>query len=240
MNKTLTKTIFRKIKNASLRHDLLRSEDIIGVGMSGGKDSLVLLDFLCSIQKYTPLNFTLKPIHIDLGFGNDLTSLHEFCAARSLELWVQSTNIGAVVFEYREEKHPCSLCSNMRRGALNRAAKELGCNRVALGHHRDDVVNTLLMSILFEKQFHVFKPLTYLDRIDLTKIEPMIYVSEEEIVRYTEENAFQIVKNRCPADGKTKRTEVKHLLQQITAVYPQFADNLVGSLENVDINSLWI
>lgn len=234
------KYIFKKIRDANLKYNLIETGDIVAVGMSGGKDSLTLLYFLTLLQKYTPLEFQLKPIYIDLGFDNDITPLEKFCEELTLPLLVETTNIGKIVFEMRKESNPCSLCANLRRGALNRIAKLNGCNKVALGHHLDDVVVTLFMSMLYESRYHLFKPKTYLDRIDITAIRPLIYVEEKEIKLICEQLGFAPVENRCPANGKTKRHEIKDLVEMIEQKFPGAKAKILASIENVDKDSLWI
>jgi len=238
--KKLDKRIFGKIRKANLKYKLIENGDRVAVGVSGGKDSMALLYYLKLLKKYTPLDFDILPIYLDLGWNNRLDSLQEFCRRLELPLIIKSTNIGTIVFEARKEKSPCSLCSNLRRGALNRAAKEANCNKVALGHHMDDVVDTLLMSILYEGRYHVFKPKTYLDRTDLYVIRPLIYVSEREIMQFIAENHVEPVKNLCPADGVTKRSEIKAMVSKLKLLYPDIAEKFVSSLEKVDAGSFWL
>jgi len=239
MSEKLRKRIFRKIRNANLKYNLIESGDRVAVGMSGGKDSLILLYFLNLLRKYTPLDFSIFPIYLDLGFNNDIASLYNICRHINLELITETTNIGYVVFQARQESNPCSLCSNLRRGALHRCAKAQGCNKVALGHHLDDAVQTLLMSILFEGRYHLFKPRTYLDRVDITLIRPMIYVEETEIRSMLASLEIDPVKNLCPADGFTKREDVKELLHDIQQRFPHAKQNFLASIENVDQTSFW-
>ncbi|MBO8158389.1 MAG: tRNA 2-thiocytidine(32) synthetase TtcA [Thermosyntropha sp.] len=234
------KHIFRKIRDANLKYNLIEDGDIVATGMSGGKDSLALLYFLNLLKKYTPLNFELKPIYIDLGFNNDFEPLDKFCNKLSLPLIIEPTNIGKIVFEMRKEKSPCSLCANLRRGALNRVAKNNDCNKVALGHHLDDVVITMFMSMLYEGRYNVFKPKTYLDRMDITVIRPMIYVKEKDIELITRELNFSPVKNMCPVNGKTKRHEIKELLETIERLHPGAKQRFLDSIENINPESFWI
>ncbi|HRW12267.1 MAG TPA: tRNA 2-thiocytidine biosynthesis TtcA family protein [Syntrophomonas sp.] len=239
MNKTLNKKIFRDVRRANLKYKMVETGDRIAVGLSGGKDSTALLYFLSMLQQYTPLDFTLVPIYLDLGFDNDDSPLQQVCADLQLPLLVEKTNIGTIVFDIRQEKNPCSLCSNLRRGALNRVAKRNNCNKVALGHHADDAVDTLLMSMIFEGRYHLFKPVTYLDRIDITVIRPMILVSEQDIKRFCSSIAFLPVENRCPADGLTKREEIKTILADIESRCPGARQRILTSIANVDANSFW-
>ena len=198
-----------------------------------------MLYFLTLLQKYTPLQFKLIPIYVDLGWGNDPSIIQNFCLEMGLDLHIEPTNIGQIVFDIRQESNPCSLCANLRRGALNSCAKRLGCNKVALGHHLDDVADTLFLSILYEQRFHVFKPCTYLDRIDITVIRPLIYVAEKDIISCAEEYELPVMENRCPADGTTRRNEINQLLNSIEQQHPGLRRKIVRSLENTHADSLW-
>ncbi len=239
MENRRTKLLFKQLRNANLTYNLIEDNDRIGVGISGGKDSLVMLYLLKLLQKYTPLNFTLCPILLDLGWNIDTDSIQEFCQTQDSTLHIERTNIGAVVFHYRQEKNPCALCSHLRRGALNRTAKTLGCNKLALGHHADDVVTTLLISMLFEGHYNVFKPKTYLDRIGLTVIRPMIYISERDIELLSKSLSIPVIEKSCPADGNTKRDEVNNLVNEIEQKFPGARQKMVHSIENVNWESFW-
>lgn len=239
MNKGLNKRIFRDVRRANLKYHMVEDGDQIAVGLSGGKDSTALLYFLCMLQKYTPLNFTLLPIYLDLGLGTDTSGMKDLCDSLGLPLLIEKTNISYVVFEARQEKNPCSLCSNLRRGALNRVAKDQQCNKVALGHHADDAVDTLFMSLIFEGRYHLFKPVTYLDRIDITVIRPLIYVAEQDIKNFITAIDFKAVKNPCPADGYTMRDEIKELITDIDTRYPGARRRMLTSIENADPDSFW-
>jgi tRNA(Ile)-lysidine synthase TilS/MesJ len=239
MGKNLNKYIFKQVRNACLDYGLIENGDRIAVGASGGKDSVTLLYFLHLLQKYTPLKFSIIPIYLDLGWDNDISGLQGLCESLELSLVVESTNIGYVVFEARNESNPCSLCSNLRRGALNRKAKSLGCNKVALGHQLDDAVNTLLISMIFEGRFHVFKPLTYLDRIDITVIRPLVYVEEKDIRSFCAALPYTLVKNKCPADGYTKRTEIEEIVRDIESRYPGARKRLFSALTKAEKESFW-
>ena len=239
MGKNLNKHIFKQVRNACLNYGLIENGDRIAVGASGGKDSVTLLCFLDLLKKYTPLKFDIIPIYLDLGWDNDLTGLQELCTSLGLSLVVEPTNIGYVVFEARHESNPCSLCSNLRRGALNRKAKSLNCNKVALGHQLDDAVNTLLMSMIFEGRFHVFKPLTYLDRMDITVIRPLVYVEEKDIRAFCASVPYPLVKNKCPADGYTSRTKVGDIVREVEAKYPGARKRIFSALTKAEPGSFW-
>lgn len=239
MSKRKTKLIFGQVRDANLRYKFIENGDRVAVGMSGGKDSLTLLYFLDLLRKYTPLMFDLVPIYIDLGWGNEVEPLRDFCSQFNLELIHEKTNIGEVVYHAKAERHPCSLCANLRRGALNRISKEHKCQKVALGHHLDDAVHTLIMSILFEGRYQVFTPKTWLDRTELTVIRPLIYVEERDIEMFVNSMGFPVVKNRCPADGTTKRTEVASLMEMFEQQFPGARRKFISAMENVGPNAFW-
>ncbi len=239
MSKRLEKKIFRNIRDANLKYRLLENGDRVAIGMSGGKDSLTLLYFLLLLYRYTPLDFSVFPVYLDLGWENDIEVMLAFCEELGTPLTIEKTNIGRIVFDNRQEKNPCSLCANLRRGALNRVGKGLNCNKVALGHHLDDVVNTMFLSMLFEGRFKVFKPSTYLDRMDITIIRPLVYVEEADIIRFIEAKGLALAPNRCPADGVGKRAEVEELLNLIESHFPGARKKFLASIENIDRESFW-
>ncbi|MEN6389556.1 MAG: ATP-binding protein [Syntrophomonas sp.] len=240
MGKRLNKLIFRKVRDANLKYHLVEDGDRIAAAMSGGKDSLTMLYFLDLLRRFTPLKFDIVPVYIDLGWQNETAPLFDFCQQLGYNLVTEYTNIGRVVFDLRQEKNPCALCSNLRRGCMSRVARAHRCNKVALGHHLDDVVHTLFMSILYESRYKVFKPSTYLDRSDITLIRPLIYVKESEIINFVDSMGLKPVFNRCPADGSSKRSEVQQTLDLIEQRHPGARQSFLSALENVDRESLWV
>ena len=211
----LNKPILAKMRRASREYGLIENGDHIAVGLSGGKDSTMMLYALSILQKTIPVDFSLSAITLDVGWNNDYSALSDFCQSIGVPFSIQTTDIGHIVFEIRQEKNPCSLCAKMRRGALHTMAKELGCNKFALGHHLDDALETFLMSLTFEGRLHTFAPKAYLSRADLTVIRPMIYVMERDIIHFSNYLELPIVKNNCPADGFTSRQDMKDLLAQL-------------------------
>lgn len=194
-------------------YQMIEEGDRIAVGVSGGKDSLALALALKNLQIFYPKHFELVAITVSLGFpGTDFKPLEAFFEAKGIEYHVVGTTIGQVVFDERKEENPCSLCSKMRKGALNDAAKALGCNKVALGHNMEDVVESFLMSLLHEGRIHTFSPVTHWDRMDLYAIRPLIYVHEQDLVYFANKNELPIVKNPCPANGNTAREVAKQQL----------------------------
>lgn len=197
-------------------YQMIDDNDVIGIGVSGGKDSVVMALVLKGLQRFYPKPFTLKAFTIDLGFdGFDPEPLTRLFRQMDIPYEIVPTDIAKIVFSEREEQNPCSLCSKMRKGALNDAAKAMGCNKIALGHHTEDVVETFYMSLLYEGRLHCFSPVTNWDRMGLVAIRPMIYTHEADIISYAKAEALPIVKNPCPADTDSKRQEMKELIKQL-------------------------
>lgn len=239
MGKRLNKLIFRKVRDANLKYRLVENGDRVAAAMSGGKDSLTMLYFLDLLRRFTPLQFDIVPVYIDLGWQNDTAPLFDFCRQLGLEMVTEHANIGRVVFDLRQENNPCALCSNLRRGCMSRVARTRRCNKIALGHHLDDVVHTLFMSILYESRYKVFKPSTYLDRTGITLIRPLIYVKESQIVNFVDSMGLKPVYNRCPADGSSKRSKVQQTLDLIEDRHPGARQSFLSALENIDRESFW-
>lgn len=209
------------VRRAVDDYHMIEEGDKIAIGISGGKDSLTLLHAMRGLQRFYPKSFELCAITIDLGFNNlDLSKIIKMCEELNVEYKIVKTDIGNIVFEQRKETNPCSLCAKMRKGALNDAIKEMGCNKVAYAHHKDDVVETMLLSLLYEGRFHTFSPVTYLDRTKITVIRPLIYVDEADVIGFVNKNHLPVVKSPCPADGHTKREYAGNLLQTLNHENP--------------------
>ncbi len=194
-------------------YNMIREGDRIAVGVSGGKDSLALLCALHGLSRFYPKKFEIVPINLRMGFPNETDAVsRELCKKLGLELKSFDSDIYSVVFEVRKEKSPCSLCANMRRGALHSAAKELGCNKLALGHHFDDAVETIMMNLFIEGRFDCFRPVTYLSRSDMTILRPLLYCPEKEVSHFVRKCNIVPVPKHCPADGNTKREDTKNQL----------------------------
>ena len=234
-----SRILFRQVKAANLRYKMVQTGDRIGVGISGGKDSLILLHALKLLQDYSPLKFELFPITIDLGWGDEWGMVSEYCAALGLPHKIVQTQIGPLVFEERREANPCALCANLRSGSLNRTATLLGCNKVALGHHLDDAVVTLIMSMMFEGQYRTFTPVTYLSRMNLSLIRPLVYVEEKLIAKMASSLNLPVKTSRCPVTGSTNRENVKAFLNDLESRYPYSKRRMLKAMENVDANSFW-
>lgn len=204
------------VRRAVDQYHMIEDGDVIAVGVSGGKDSLALLATLANLRRFYPKKFELKAITLEMGYTEmDFTPVADFCKQLNVEYITRQTDIKTIVFDIRQEENPCSLCAKMRRGALNDTAKQHGCNKVALGHHYDDVIETVMMSLLYEGRFNCFLPMTYLNRRDITVIRPMIYAPESYIKSLTRRLELPIVHNPCPVDGNTKREEIKQLIRTL-------------------------
>ena len=211
-----TQQMLSYLRKGITKYKMIKDGDKIAVGVSGGKDSITLLKLLAEYKRFAPEKFDLIAIAVDLNFADnktDFTPVQKLCDELFVPFFIEKTDIGQIVFDVRKETNPCALCSNMRKGALNSLAKEKGCNKVALGHHRDDAIDTLMLSLLYEGRLSTFAPKSYLDKIDLTLIRPMILIKEMNIISYAK--TLPVVKSCCPANKMTKREYVKDLLKTI-------------------------
>lgn len=220
------------VRRAVDDYGMIHEGDRIAVGVSGGKDSLTLLAALVSLQRFYPLKYDIVPISLKMGFPEeDTEAVTGFCKALGLQPILVPTDIYEVVFETRNEKSPCSLCANLRRGILCSTAKSLGCDVLALGHHFDDAVETMIMNLFVEGRFGCFSPVTELSRMQVKVIRPLLYVQESEIKRFVRAAELDIVPKRCPADGNTKREEAKRFLAELERKDPGIKKRLFGALE---------
>ena len=218
-------------------YEMIREGDKIAVGVSAGKDSLTLLCALAALRRFYPKKFELCAITVDMGFeGADFSAIRALCDKLEVPYTVVPTEISKIIFDVRKEKNPCSLCAKMRRGALHTAAKELGCNTVALGHHFDDVVETFMLNLFFEGRLGCFQPVTYLSRMDIRLIRPMIYMPEKD-VRYFAKNAeLPVMSSPCPADGNTQREEMKQLLAKLDRENKGLRYRIFGAIQRSKID----
>lgn len=208
--------LYSKVRQAIDDYHMIEEGDTVAIGISGGKDSLALLYALAGLRNFYPMKFQLKAITVSLGYQEmDFTKIKALCEQLQVPYDVLDTEIADIVFHQRQEVHPCSLCAKLRKGALNKKALELGCNKVAYAHHMDDVVETLFMSMMYESRMRVFRPVTHLDKTGLTVIRPCIYLKESEIIGFRNKMLLPVVKNQCPVDGHTKREYVKTLLSSM-------------------------
>lgn len=217
-------------------YELIQEGDHIAVGISGGKDSLTLLYGLHGLKRFYPKPFTLSAVTVDLGYSEcDFSPVAELCKELSVPYQIVQTDIAHILFEERKESNPCSLCAKMRKGALNKAVKEMGCNKVAYAHHKDDIIETMLLSMLFEGRFYSFSPRTYLDRMDLTVIRPMMFVDESDVVGFQNKYDLPVVKSRCPIDGYTKRQYAKELVRQLNKEHHGVKQRMFTAILNGNI-----
>ncbi|NLL79997.1 MAG: tRNA 2-thiocytidine(32) synthetase TtcA [Clostridiales bacterium] len=214
-------------------YQMIQEGDKIAVGISGGKDSLTLLYALHGLKRFYPKRFEIHAVTVDLGFDNlNLEKIIALCEELKIPYTIIKTDIAQIVFEDRKESNPCSLCAKMRKGALNQAIKEQGCNKVAYAHHKDDVVETMLLSLIYEGRFHTFSPVTYLDRMELTVIRPLLYMNEMDVIGFVKQNQVPVVKSPCPADGNTKREYVHKLLKQLIQENPGVKERMFTAIQN--------
>lgn len=219
------------VRRAVEDYRMIEEGDRIAVGVSGGKDSICLLVALRHLQRFYPKHFELEAITVSLGLpGASYDDIQALCDTLGVPYTVVHTDIGQIIFEERKEKNPCSLCAKMRKGALNDQAERLGCNKIALGHNKDDVVETFFMSLFYEGRMNCFSPISFLDRKKLWSIRPLIYVPEWECRSFVNQSGIQIVKNPCLADGNTKRQETKELLAELSQTYDNLQEKVFGAI----------
>ena len=215
---------------------MIKENDSIAVGISGGKDSLTLLYALHGLKRFYPNHFELSAITVDLGYEQcDFTPIKELCREMEIPYHIVKTDIAQILFEERKEKNPCSLCAKMRKGALNQAVKEIGCNKIAYAHHKDDIIETMILSLFFEGRFYSFSPKTYLDRMDLTVIRPIMFVDEADVIGFKNKYNLPVVKSACPVDGYTKRQYAKDLLADLNRQYPGIKQRMFTAILNGNI-----
>ena len=212
-------------------YNMVRDGDRIAVGVSGGKDSLVLLQLLAGLRSYLGKDFSLVAVTIDMGLGMDYSGVAELCRRLDVPYTIIDTEIAPIIFDYRKEKNPCSMCAKMRRGALNQAILDLGCNKLALGHHYDDAVETFMMNLIYEGRIGCFQPVTDLDRTGIIQIRPMLYIHEKTVDNFASRMALPVVENRCPVDKTTKREEIKQLIFSLSATYPDLKERIFGAMQ---------
>lgn len=228
--------LYSYVRRAVDDYNMIDDGDRIAIGISGGKDSLALLYALEGLRHFYPKSFEIIAVTVDLGFNNlDLSAVQSLCDKLGVRYHIVKTDIARIVFDEREEKSPCSLCAKMRKGAINEAIKELGCNKVAYAHHRDDVVETMLLSLMYEGRFHCFAPVTYLDRMQVTVIRPLIYVHESDVIGFVRKYDVPVVKSPCPADGNTKREYAHNLLKELIKDNPGVKNRMFTAVTDSNI-----
>lgn len=224
--------VLSKVRCAMDDYQMIENGDRIAIGISGGKDSLTLLYAISQLKNFYPLEFDIFAVTVDLGFQNiNFEEIMALCNTLNVEYKIVKTEIAQVVFDIRQESNPCSLCAKMRKGALNDAIKEMGCNKIAYAHHKDDVIETMLMSLIYEGRFHTFSPVTYLERTGIIVIRPLIYLAEAEVIGFVNKYQIPVLKNPCPVDGHTKREYIKTLLRQINLENPGVKNRMFTAIQ---------
>ena len=226
--------ILSRVRAAVSDYGMIKDGDKIAVGVSGGKDSLMLLKVLCELKRFHSEKFELVAITLDMRFNGkdgDFSKIKKMCDEYGVEYVVKPTDLYEIIFNIRKEPSPCSLCSRMRRGILHDTAKELGCNKIALGHHLDDAAETFMMNLLIESRIGCFAPVTYLSRKDITMIRPLVYVREREIEQSLERVRLPVIESACPANEHTKREDAKLLLRELSKTYGDVPERIVGALQ---------
>ena len=219
-------------------YSMIQDGDKVAVGISGGKDSLTLLCALADLRRFYPKKFDLCAVTVDMGFETpmDFSPIQKLCDELEVPYHVTKTEIAKIIFDVRKESNPCSLCAKMRRGVLHNTAKELGCNRVALGHHFDDVVDTFMLNLFFEGRLGCFQPVTYLSRADLHLIRPMIYMPEKDVRYFASKAQLPVIKSPCPADGNTERAEIGKLLADLDRQHKGLRYRIFGAIQRAGID----
>lgn len=225
------------VRRAVDDYKMIEENDKVAIGLSGGKDSISLLLALSDLRKFYPKKFDICAITVSLGFdGSDFTPMEELCKKIDVDYHVIDTQIGEIIFDARKESNPCSLCAKMRKGALNNKADELGCNKIALGHNRDDIIETFMMSLIFEARISTFQPVSFLEKKKLFSIRPLMYVPESDIKGYIRKNNLPIIKNPCPANGNTKRQEMKDLIKDLCRKYDNADTKIFNAISRSKID----
>ena len=227
------------MRSACQQYEMIKDGDRIAVGVSGGKDSMALLAAMADLRLFYPQKFELVAITLDPRFGGedaDYSAIEDFCKEREIEYIIKRTQLAEVIFDIRKESNPCSLCARMRRGALHDAAKAAGCNKIALGHHLDDVAETFIMNLFNGGTLDCFMPVTYLSRKDIYMIRPMIFARESDCARVVRKEGLPIVKSKCPADGTTERQEVKDFLNSLEKKYGNVREKILGAMQRKGVN----
>lgn len=236
MRRSDGKWFLTRFKQTIYRYRMISRGDSVAVGLSGGQDSSVLLYLLNWFRRISPVSFNLCAVYVDLGWDADLSPLQELASGLHIPLQVERTAIARIVFERRNEKNPCSLCANLRRGALNQAALNLGARKVALGHHLDDAIETFFLNLIYTGQMGTFKPSVFLDRTGITTIRPLIQLPGETVAALACRERLPVLTNPCPVSGHTCRQETKGLVEELSCRYPGFRYKFRAALIN---SSFW-
>ncbi len=227
------------VRAAVDEYGMIEDGDRIAVGVSGGKDSVVLLNALCMLKRFYPKQFTLVAVTLDMRFDNkdgDFSEIQKLCDSYGVEYVIKRTDLAEIIFNVRKETNPCSLCARMRRGILHDAAKEYGCNKIALGHNLDDAAETFMMNLLNESRIGCFAPVTYLSRKDITMIRPLIYLNENVIENAAQRLSLPVIKSKCPANENTERENAKNLIKELSETYGDVPQKILCALKKDNID----
>ncbi|MBQ8605584.1 MAG: tRNA 2-thiocytidine biosynthesis protein TtcA [Clostridia bacterium] len=226
-----------RLRRAIDDYNMIEKGEKVAVAISGGKDSALLLAAMKNLSRFHPTQFSVCAVFVDLGFGNiDIDGIKKMCEELDVPLNIKHTEIGKIIFEYRQESNPCALCAKMRRGVIHDGALEMGAKKIALGHHLDDAVETFLLNLMFESRISCFQPVTYLSRKDVTVIRPMIYLTEREVKGAINRLSIPTFKNPCPADGNTKRQDAKSIIKELEKQNPSIKKSIFGALQRSGID----
>lgn len=229
--------ILSYIRKAIDDYNMIENGDKIAVALSGGKDSISMLMGFKNLQRFYPKKFEIIAISINPGFPNfDENLLKETCASLGVPLFIENSHAQEIVFDIRNEKNPCSLCANLRRGMLNSIAKREGCNKIALGHNEDDVLETFILNLFYAGSLNTFAPMSYMDRSDMTLIRPLIYAPEKYLRNFVKRNNIAIMDKACPMDGFSKREDIKNMIKELQIDIPHIRANLYGAIKRSGIN----
>ena len=224
--------ILSNFRKAIEEYKMIDEGDKIGICLSGGKDSITMLYAFKALQRFYPKHFDIVAISIDPGFEFfDTQFLQKICDDLDIPLFIDNSHAKEIVFDIRKEKNPCSLCANLRRGIINSIAIKEGCNKIALGHNQDDVLETFLLNLLYTGNIGTFAPKSYMDRTKITLIRPLIYTPEKDIKRFVKKNNISVMPKVCPMDGKSKREDMKQLIYTLSKNIPMVRANLFGAIQ---------
>lgn len=228
--------ILSHMRKAIEKYNMIEENDKIAICLSGGKDSITMLHAFKALQRFYPKKFDIIAISIDPGFEFfDTDFLQNMCDKLEIPLFIEKSNAKEIVFDIRKEKNPCSLCANLRRGIINSVAIREGCNKIALGHNEDDVLETFLLNLFYTGSINIFSPVSYMDRSKITLIRPLIYTSEKDTRRFVRKNNLEVMPKVCPMDGTSKREDMKQLIFTLTKNIPMIRANLFGAIQrNLD------
>lgn len=225
------------MRKAIDNYNMIENGDKIAIGLSGGKDSITMLMGFKNLQRFYPKKFDIIAITINPGFdGFNIDILKNLCNELNVPLIIEDAHIKEIVFDIRNEKNPCSLCANLRRGMLNSIAKREGCTKIAVGHNEDDVLETFLMNLFYAGSINTFAPISYMDRSEMTLIRPLIYAPEKYIRNFVKRNNITLMPKSCPMDGVSKREDMKNLIKNMQVDIPHIRANLYGAIKRGEVN----